>query len=334
MNERPLEVIKYSFPEAVVSPINKIANNIERLENQGEAKLKIANIGKKNEVTIPVEVISPTDQEGIKIYGNYEEFDRSVQDAICTSCAGGESFFTATMLARIIAANPTLKPSKKTIDDIEKSITKQRSIIVKCDLENEAKYTKHNITDRKLSDNMISAFEGEAKINGQPVKGYWLKNKPIMLMYSEMNNQLLSLPIKLKEIREIGSGGQPGRRLEATKPRVSIRDYLLREINVIKKDMETAADAYRKYNNRRKKEKGLPEKTIDDFRKYHKDNVILYDTIFKACGLTGQANQSRINNIIYIKKCLSYWQEEKYIKGYVELPGKRKDAARGVQLKI
>ena len=130
-----------------------------------------------------------------------------------------------------------------------------------------------------------------------------------------LSGQLLTVKSSLLDIKEVDATGKATEtRIANTDSRIVIRGYLLRRVAVINHDHKAAADALRKYNERRRHNKDLPAKQLEDFTK--QTPVILFDTVFSETGITTKDRGQLAEYRKYAAAVLDYWTAEGYIDGY------------------
>jgi len=332
------------LPTKHTMPNNYLANELQHggIIDAGQLNLPVLGDSKKarrgGELITTSVIATYQPGEGVTIKGNYTEYDRQVQDAICSLWQYGDisHMFTPAMVYRAMTNNAALQPSAQQIGAVTRSIEKQRRIHVQVDAS--AEFEKRGITDAngkpihfKVGRFLLVLDDIEIRAGKEMVKWYKITLPPILLEYSKLTKQLLTVKSDLLDIRRIDRKGIICESIPNTESRIAIKGYLLRRIEVLKYDIKQAKDNFRKYENRRKKEPALPEKAAADFMQ--QSHRILFETIFAE---TGQEASSRViqqRNREYAIQCLDYWKATGHIKGYSIVKGKR-NAIRGIDLQI
>lgn len=336
--------LKSVMPEKHTIPNNFLANELQHGEIIDAGKLSLPALGesdrafKKGELVTTSIIATYQPGEGVTIKGDYNEYDRQVQDAICSLWQYGDidHVFTPAMVYRAMTNNAGSQPSPQQIRDVTNSIEKQRHIFVKVDAS--AEFEKRGITDEngkpirfKVDDYLLSVKGLEVTAGGNTVKGYYIKEAPLLLTYSRLTKQLLTTKPELLDIKRIDANGKIGESVANTESRIAIKGYLLRRIEVLRYNTERSAEHFRKYQSRRTKNQNLPEKDISDFMK--QSNRILFDTLFEETGQQTTDRRTQKNNRDYAMQCLDYWKATGHIKNYSIVKGDR-NSIRGIELEI
>ena len=329
-------------PKYYTSPNTTLSNALQANDGKGEVigagaiDLPVLNVGTDKEVTIFVNV-TLENMEGVKMSGKpYTEYDRAVHDAVVSIYAdriknGQPAVATADMIYRTMTYKTnTEKVSPQQRGAVTKSIDKMRkNIYVYADLSAEMKRrgivtnpngkTESEKYKFVLDDFLLSATHFDnLGINGSNVSGYLFK-KPLMLGYSRMTGQLITIKGKILDIKEINKNGDiTDVSISNTDSRISIKSYLLRRVEVMKNDERKAVDALSKYRMKCSKNE-INLKKIDDFRK--KTRVVLYSSLFEATGIKNKNTQTNARK--YVIQVLDYWKAIGYISGY-KMRGKGK----------
>lgn len=333
------------IPAKHTMPNNYLANELQHggIIDAGKLNLPVLGDGQKarrgGELITTSVIATYQPGEGVTIKGNFTEYDRQVQDAICSLHEYGDigHTFTPAMVYRAMTnGTDSEKPSPQQIGAVTRSIEKQRHIFVQVDAS--AEFEKRGITDIngnpirfKVDDYLLSLKGLEVTAGGKTVKGYYIKDTPLLLQYAKLTKQLLTVKSDLLDIRRIDSKGNICESIPNTESRIVIKGYLLRRIEVIKHDIARAKDNFRKYNGRRKKEPTLPEKKDSDFMQ--QSNRILFETIFEETGQQTSDRRTQKNNRDYAMQCLDYWKANGHIKGYSIVKGAR-NTIRGIDLAL
>lgn len=329
-------------PQRHTMPNTMLANELQRggIIDAGEQVLAVLGTGKRaksNGEIITTSVIATYQQgDDITVKGNYTEYDRQVQDAFCSLYEYGDKshIVTVPMIYRAMTAS-SIDPSPQQAGAITRSIEKQRRINVVIDASKELE--RRGVTDEngnpvkfKYDDFLLSLKGIEVTAGGKKVKAYQMKDPPLLLTYSKLTKQLLTVKSDYLDIKEVTTKGNITKNsLRNTESRISIKGYLIRRIEVLRHDIEQATDNLRRYEARRKKDPTLPEKAVSDFRQ--QTNRILFETLFDETGQTTSNRAQTKDNRDFALQCLDYWKAIGTIKGYTIVKG-NKNSMRGVDL--
>ena len=312
-----------------VSPNNRLANELtkltaEEVAGQGAAfDLVVMNRGKSSEVTASTLITLEAD-ENITFSGKpYTQYDRAVHDAVVSiycECKrrGLTPIITPLKVYQTITGNASDKdsPSPQRMASITKSLEKmRRGIHVKVDATEEMQ--RRRITDDEgnpitrfvLDDTLLSLRGIEAKAGNKEVKAYIVSAEPMLYYYSRLIGQVLTAPAAMLNIKD-GTGAT----IANTDSRISIKTYLWQRIAVMKHDEQEAAEALRKNNARRQKDKSIEEKPLAAFRK--QSRTILFETLFKETGQESSSRNTQQDNRDFSFQVLQYWKQQGYIKDF------------------
>ena len=290
------------------------------------------------------------ESENVRITGKQPltEYDRTVADAVTSLYLYGDEshIITPAMVYREMThITDSESPSPKQLKAVERSIDKMRFIHVMADCSKELKernkdlkgiqviggeidayllpLTKTRIrikvdknTRKQLSNKILEQMEIDEKsdeADENVVTAYKILCPPVLYEYSNMTDQVLTVPVELLSICDSN-----GKRIRSTERRIAIKSYMLRRIEIMK---------------------GKTGR--------HQSHNILYDTIFKECvkcewdndpskegeapdGWEDLSRKEQRHIQEYIMQVLDYWKKCKYIVGYKDLyHGKKK---RGIEI--
>lgn len=317
-------------PKKHTIPNNALANSLQHGvigsgENARTGDLTVGHKGKQ-EITTLVSV-NYTPETGVTIQStNYTEFDRQVQNAVVSLWLYGDEshIITPAMVARAMTGkNDSSTPSAQFLGAITKSIEKQCRIDAEIDATEEiTSYLKSKGkpvpagTTFHWRDFLLSVRMLDVKNGKQKVTAYFIKDAPILLQYAELTGQLLTVKASLLDVKEIDklTGKASTVSINNTDGRIAIKGYLLRRVEVMKHDRKAAAEALRKYNDRRKHNAELPAKRLEDFTK--QQPVILFESVFTETGISTTDRKQTMKYREYAFAVLDYWKAEGYIDGY------------------
>lgn len=318
-------------PKYYTSPNTPLINALQANDGKGEVigagaiDLPVLSVGKPNEVTVYT-IATLENMEGVTITGKpFTEYDRAVHDAVVTLYEdrikhGQPPVMTADMIYRAMTHKTnTEKVSPQQKGAVTKSVDKMRkNINVYADASAEMQRRRVSIngkpvTEFKIDSFLLSADKISIKAGGETVEAFLLRGEPIMLNYSKLTGQLITVKGTMLDIKGIDSKGNITTvSIKNNENRIAVKSYLLRRVEVIRNDEKRAVDALRKYESRRQKDPTLEPGNISNFRK--QNHVILFETLFNSTGITAANSQTKTRD--YVFAVLDYWKASGDIKGY------------------
>lgn len=278
---------QYRRPSNYVTSLTKVGHTIFKPENTFEdladLDVDVAPQSLKGRKSFLV-TVGITPDPNIKGLEKVTAFDMGIHNSVMSIARENpHGFFTAKQVAifNLYGNRPTNNnPSKKSIEEAEKSIETMRHVDLRID------YTEHLKLNKKIPENtdkrfiiknyMIPAKEAILKVNGQELKGYKLIDNLPLEEYGQATNQqgsceasMLDLPINMDN------------------QKISIRNVLIDEIN----HMQNNKNWNRTITiDRLLKEGGEDPETVD--------------------------RKKKAKIVSFIKQALSVYKERKNIKGY------------------
>lgn len=333
-------------PQYYISPNTKLSNSLQNnqlftSDKDDPIGIPVMNIGKPNETIITVSA-TLENLKNFPIIGKpFTEFDRAVHDAVASMYEdriknGAEPIFTADMIYRTMThktASERVSPQQRA--SVTKSINKMRkNIYITADCTEE--FRKKGIvanpegqTDAEryyyvLDDWLLSARHiKNMAVGGKIVDGYRF-SEPLLLNYAKLTKQLITVDGKVLRIQELNDKGKPTENaISDTDNRIAVKSYLIRRTEIMRYDEKNAIDALRKYNNKRAKNKDLPEKKLSEFRK--QTRIITFEDMFTDTGIESSNRKTETRQYVY--QVLDYWKAINNIKSYkLRKKGKSVDA--------
>lgn len=240
----------------------------------------------KREVIVPVQsFISVVDPEGNLLPANLTPFDGEVFNGVCTLTENGQYFFTRNQIYEAFAGKSTT--SEKALKAVDASMRKMRSSLISLDWTEHAKLNGLQLNPGDtvvVDDNMIHSESVLLNINGKEARGYHILKEPALFQYAKAVKQIQT--IQDRKLLDVG--------LSNTEDIIKIKNYLLRRIGSIKN----------------------PHSKLS--------NTILFDTVFKACGLEVNRKEKG-RKISAIRTMLDTWIKQGYIKAYEEKTEKNRE---------
>lgn len=282
-----IESLRGQMPEKHSMSIQKLANELQHdIINSGALDLVVANKGKKTEISTYV-LATYEDQNGVTIQGkqNYTEFDRQIQDAVCSLYEYGndEKIFTPDMLFRAMTHKRGTNPSPQQVGAVRKSIEKQRRIHVYVDATEEMKKRGVASSSVVFDDFLLSLKAVNVRSGNKTITAYKINAEPILLTYAKMTKQLATVPAELLDIKEVTNGKLTDLSIANSDARIAVKGYLLRRIAVMK-------------------------------RNQNQSNIILFSTLFEETGLKNDSNAVKTKQ--YAFQVLDFFTAKGFVKGY------------------
>lgn len=300
-----LPLLRAIIPTRHTVPNNPVMNELRNREkaaiNAGEHDTPvIGEHGKRKEVTAIVKISYDENRTGIKLTAqNMTEYEQQVSDAIISLWLYGDEshIMTSDMIYRAMTGQGSEgKAPAGQKGAITKFMQKWEGVRVYIDCTEEMR--KRGITDKNgkpirefiFDEYYINTRRVRVRAGNETVTAWQILSKPVMLTYSEMTKQLLTMPSSLLDIKEITTRGQlTDISVNNSTDRIAVKGNLLRTIHIMKG----------------KKHNKLPW-----------SNIIPFDKLFDETGIDNSDRIKRSKMIAYCKQCLDYWKAKQYIDGY------------------
>ena len=326
-----LPLLQAINPAAHTMPNNALMNTLQTQQaiNAGAFDMTVSNAkGRRKEITAYTMISFDPGETSIKITdAKLSEYERQVSDAVVSLWIeavkeGIAPIFSPDMIYRAMPGGSD-KASPQQKGAITKAIDKFRHLHIYVDATEEMR--KRGVIDEKATyifDEYylnVRRHTVKSKNGGAVLQGYEILSQPIILTYCKLTKQLLTVPANLLAVKKVYEP-KPGKKaiakelLPMTATRQAMTGYLLRRIEVMKRDEREAKERKRSYDRRRVKDETLEEKPYTAFKE--QSPVILFDTLFADAGLSGQTKQSAANNRDFVFQVLEYWKLCGSIKGY------------------
>jgi hypothetical protein len=238
-------------PKYWIVPNNALANDLENPNklriNYGPYDLSV--FGDKSEITSYIAIsYDPDPDSGIVIKGpdRISAYERTVSNAIVSlweaALKEGQTkpIISPEMIYRAMPGGSD-KLSRGQKSAIVKAINKFRILHVEIDATDEMR--KRKVIGPKeaftLDSNYLLTTHAQYRAqNGRTVHAYRIEAEPIILTYSKAAKQLLSIPAKYLDIRQVKAGKITDKPIRMSEDRQAITDYLLRRIAIMKRDAQ------------------------------------------------------------------------------------------------
>jgi len=269
----------YRIRKVYYKPDNKLVNTMAKGEVLCNENFNL-RINNENKKEILTKVSLNYDDENIQIYDKNKRFtpyDRTVHNAVCSLFEAGNTNFTPDQVYRAMnGLDDQQYVSPQAVGAITRSLDKQRRIYAKVDYTNEAKAYRKDVNSCIVEDYILSAKKITLEAGGQRVTGYKLNSKPILYQYAQVSGQVLTVPSKLLNTKDV---------IKSTPEVIIIREYLIRRIEVMKKNKDQS-------------------------------NRILLDSVYEEIDQPEPTKEKAKKVRDTIEKLLSKFILEKYIKGF------------------
>lgn len=259
---------------------------IEHEENK--QPLRVRNEGKKKKAVIDIVSLSyygDLDGKAAKI----KSYDQAVYNGISSLIQAGNNVFLVDDIYKAITQKT--KPTEAQLNRIKQSMQKFAGTRIRLDVTQEVqnKMISADLNGERITNNIIEDALLHYRTftivtdKGTVKDAIEIISEPILYYYSRIKKEIISIPVELLEL--------PGKATEET---ISLRDYLLREINQLKKG-------------------------------FRHNDIINYDNLLKYIGVDFETMKRTEKSRITATICdiLDSLREKNFIKGYEVRNGAR-----------
>lgn len=339
-----IKVIDGLKPTSHTMPNNALMNAlqqkqmIERPEGAHGWDLPVANAkGRRKEITVFAMVTFEPGDTGITITdAKLTEYERQVSDAVISLWIEATQeklppIFTVDQIFRAMPGGGD-KPSPNQKGAITKTLEKFSRLHIFMDATEEMR--KRGIiseTQKYIVDENYLQWRRHTvttRTGKKIAQGYEILGQPIMLTYSKLTRQLLTVPAKNIAIEKVTQSGRTSGKLIAMTPeRQAMTGYIVRRLAVMEYDHNRAKENKRKYDAKRRRDASLEEKPLAAFRE--QSDTILFETLFAEAGVSiPKAGKDKADKELDARKfcfdVLDYQKAIGAIKGYKRLTKGRK----------
>ncbi len=331
-----IKIIDGLKPTSHTMPNNALMNAlqqkgmIESPENAEGGFLPVANAkGRRKEITVFAMVTFDPGDTGITITdAKLTEYERQVSDAVISLWIEAtqekvDPIFTVDQIFRAMPGGGD-KPSPNQKGAITKTLEKFSRLHIFMDATEEMR--KRGIiseTQKYIVDENYLQWRRHTvttRTGKKVAQGYQILGQPIMLTYSKLTKQLLTVPAKNIAIEKVTQSGKTSGKLIAMTPeRQAMTGYIVRRLAVMEYDHNRAKENKRKYDAKRRRDASLEEKPLAAFRE--QSDTILFETLFTEAGVSfPAADKDRLDKELDSRKfcfdVLDYQKAIGAIKGY------------------
>lgn len=331
-----IQIIDGLRPTAHTMPNNALMNALQQkqlIESPEGAQgwdLPVANAkGRRKEITVFVMATFDPGNTGITITdAKLTEYERQVSDAVISLWIEAaeqkvDPIFTVDQIFRAMPGGGE-NPSPNQKGAITKTLEKFNRLHIFMDATEEmrkrgiiADGQKYIVDENYLQWRRHTVTTRTGKKIAQ---GYQILGQPIMLTYSKLTKQLLTVPVKNIEIKRLtkdpitGKKTPSGELLKMTPERQAMTGYIVRRLAVMEYDYHRAKENKRKYDAKRRKDPSLEEKPLAAFRE--QSDTILFDTLFTEAGVATANRDRTMDNRNFCFDVLDYQKAIHAIKDY------------------
>lgn len=317
-------------PTAHTMPNNPLMNALQQkhiIEPAGEGKgwdLIVANATtKRKEITAFVMATYDPGDTGIQITdAKLTEHERQVSDAVVSLWIEATQeklppIFTVSQIFRAMPGGSD-QPSPQQKGAITKTLEKFSRLHIYMDATEEMR-RRGIINDQQKwivdEDYLMWRRHTVTTKNGKKIaQGYQIVSQPIMLTYSNLTKQLLTVPAKNIAIEKVKHGVPSGELIAMSADRQAMTGYIVRRLATMKHDHEKAKDNKRKYDAKRKNDPTLEDKPLSAFA--GQEHTIKFETLFTESGVATANRDRTMDNRNFCFDVLEYQKAIGYIKGY------------------
>lgn len=291
-------------PKYYIMPNNALMNDIEKKERINYGAYDLDVFGAKSDITTYIAIsYEPDPDSGIAIKGpdRISAYERTVTNAIVSlweaALKDGQTkpIISPEMIYRAMpGGSDRLSRGQKSA--IVKAINKFRILHIEIDATEEMR--KRKVIGPKdkftLDSNYLLTTHAEYKAqNGRTVHAYRIEAEPIILTYSKAAKQLLSIPAKYLDIRQVKAGKITDKPIRMSEDRQAIANYLLWRIAIMKQDAKN--------------------------KKPTQSHNILFVEVFKIAGLANLTRDQKLDLRKFCFGVLDYQTAAGNISGYKKL---------------
>lgn len=270
--------------------------------NAGAFDLVVSNAaGRRPETTAYTMVTYDPGESGITMTDPHlSEYERQVSDAVISLWIEAtkrktDAIFTPDMIFRAMPGGSD-KPSPQQRGAIVRTIERLRRLHITLDATEEMQ--KRGKIGKGETWKIDDFYLVVRRIENVKVKGggrqanyaYFVAMEPIILTYSNLTNQLLTVPAKYIAIEKVKRGKPSGELIAMTTDRQAMTGYLLRRIAIMKRDRKN--------------------------KHPHQSTAILFDTLFTETGQQTDNREINRRNREFCFQVLDYEVAAGNIKGY------------------
>ena len=145
----------------------------------------------------------------------------------------------------------------------------------------------------------------DVDVNGRTVSGYYILNEPITYTHARLTKQVITINAALLDIKETRRESGKIELLESsisnTPVRIAVKMYLIKRVEVMRKDEERAIETHRKEVRKCEAEnkKGTPSKPRPIGSHRRQSRTILFESVFTAAEITKPSRKTEAKQYIF-----------------------------------
>ena len=304
-------------PKYYVMPNNALMNDIEKKQRINYGAYDLDVFGQKSDITSYIQITyEPDPESGITIKGpeRLTAYERTVSNAIISLWEQAQKdgnkkpVISPEMIYRAMpGSGEKLSGGQKSA--IVKAVKRFQILHIYVDATTEMQ--KRKVIGEKekfeLDSNYLLTTHAEYRAqNGRTVHAYRIEAEPLILTYSKAAKQLLSIPAKYLDIRQVKNGEITDKPIRMSADRQTITDYLLRRIAIMKRDAQN--------------------------KKQTQSHIIKFDEIYKIADLENKPRDQKKEIRDFCFDVLEYQTAAGNISGYKKLKEGREIAKTEILL--
>ena len=200
--KKPLPVIRTTKPTERTDPTDKISGLLtedaifDLDEPQGIA---LERKGSKNKITALVNI--KPDKTIAETLDGLDQMDKIVLNAVYAIHLAENNVMTTKQIYNAMTGGNGGEPSKKTLDEIDRRLSKLIHTAVFMDLTAEAEALGHDKHKKfVIEDNILPARKATLNINGRETVAFALDRTPPLLWYAGEKNQICRYPMQMLDV--------------------------------------------------------------------------------------------------------------------------------------
>ena len=200
---RTYEKIEIQKPEKAKLINNKVFNSLTKIsedfchEKEVEAPI---NVGKKeDEIIVTLKIFG---EDGYALSKPISKFDSNVLSAVYTLFNNGNTIFSAKNVYEILTGGSRADMSSALLPEIEDSLDKLKSIIIKIDATAQAERQNYDIKSAILESYLLPLEKIQVTFKGRKQRetAYEVIRTPAIFKYSKYIKQFITIPISFLKL--------------------------------------------------------------------------------------------------------------------------------------
>lgn len=295
------------IPKKHLIPNSRLANALtDGIIDAGRQALSVSTPTAKSQIDIICDLVYEGDN--LKLSGRqpFTEYDRNVYNAVASLYVYGDKSHIvtpATIYRAMTSMTATEDPSPQQSGAVTRSIEKMRFIRANINCTDQLQQRKiplngEVVTGGIIDTYLLNASAIQVQAGGRTIRAYQIEKPPILYAYSNMLNQVLTIPAKLLDIKAVDQYGKAtSSRISNTESRIQAKGYLLRRIEMMKG-------------------KNSMQSNIISLTSYKKGGIF-HRGLYEIAGLDDSATRKAQKAVRdYAEQALKYWISCGHIKGY------------------